>query len=492
MHPVKLTRAAGLVFLVLALAYAYFYMEPGSNGNTRLALTMAMVKDGTLNIDKYIASGYTTGDLALYQGKYYIDKAIGSSVLGAAAYYPIYNVLGWFGVTLVMAQEKHLLTLLVIGLPAAVAGTLMFMVGEYLSKSRFRAFVATLAVGLGTMYFPFSAIYFGHVLAASLLFGAFFIIFLIKIQPLRTRTLYLCTFLAGLLLGLAFLTDMTTAVVILPLAAYYFYVLWTRKLLRRALAWVFPALGGLAPILLMVAYNLQVYGVPFVTGYEYLWNPAFKEGMAQGIMGIGLPKLPVLFYETFHPAQGLFWQSPVLIMALVGGFFMLRQKQFRAELAVAAFACVAYLLLNAGYYMWWGGHSFAPRNILPMLPFLSLPLVFVPRKAFPAVILLTVVSVAQMGIVAASGTGVTDDNYMELSSKGFFEYSSIYNYCLQKLIAGQFTWNMGSDFFGLKGWASLLPLSIVVSGASLGMAFFSARSGQNPGSNVEKFAPRDQ
>ncbi len=475
----KVSRAAILVFFVLALAYAYFYLDPGSNGNTRLALTMAIVKDGSLNIDKFIASGYNTGDLAFYQGKYYIDKAIGSSVLGVVAYYPIYSVLGWFGKALNVAQESHLLTLLVIGLPSAVAGTLMFMLCEYLSKSRFRAFIATLAIALGTIYFPFSAIYFGHVLAASLLFGAFFIIFLLKIQPVRPKILVLCTFLIGLLLGLAFLTDMTTAVVILPLGAYYFYVLWSRKLLRRVAAWVPPALGGLTPIMVMVAYNLQVYGAPFASGYEYLWNPAFKAGMAQGIMGIGLPKLPVLFYETFHPALGIFWESPVLLMALVGGFFMWRQKQYRAELAVATFACIAYLLLNAGYYMWWGGRSVGARNLIPMLPFLCLPLIFVPRKIFPIVIGLTFVSVAQMGLVAAGGIGAPDGIFSQLSSIGFLEYNPIYDYCLRQLMAGKFLWNIGNDFFGLKGWVSLLPITIVVLGATIGMAFFPSRSGQN-------------
>ncbi len=472
----KFTKAAALVFFVLALAYGYFYQDPAYNGNTRLALTMSIVKQGRLNIDDIISKpGYKTGDLATYDGKFYTDKAIGSSVLGAVVYYPIYRLLGHYRIFLSVPDEKHLLTFLIIGLPSAIAGTLIFILGEYLSKSRFRAFIVTLAIALGTMSFPFSVIYLGHQLAAVFLFGAFFFIFLIKTLPDPARLKIYPVFLIGLLLGLALLTDLTTAVVVLPLVIYYLYVLWTRKLLKQVTAWIIPTLGGLIPILVMVAYNLQVYHVPFASGYQYLFDPFYKAGMAKGVMGIELPKLSVLFYETLHPAQGIFWQSPVIIMALVGGFFMLRTKQLRVELAVAAIACAAYLLLNAGYFLWWGGHSFTARQIAPMMPFLCLPLTFVPKKIFPVVIVLTFVSVAQMGIVAATQALIPDEFIAKISSSGFFYYSTIYSYCFKELIAGHLAWNLGQAVFGLKNWVSLVPLAAIVSGATFLMAFYPAR-----------------
>lgn len=471
----KLSKAALLVFAVLTLTYAYFYQDPQANGNTRIALTMAIVKEGRLNIDYFISHGYTTGDLATYGGKYYADKAIGSSVLGAVVYFPIYRVLRHFRITLSIPQEKQLLTFLITGLPSAIAGTLMFILCEYLSKSRFRAFIVTLAIALGTMCFPYSVIFFGNQLAASFLFGAFFAIFQLKIQPDPARFRNLHTFLIGLLLGLAFLTDYTTAIVILPLAAYYFYVLRSRVLLRQATAWVMPVLGGLIPILVLAAYNIRVYGAPFTSGYQYLYDPTFRAATAQGFMGIGLPRLDVLFYETFHPAKGIFWQSPVLLMAFVGAYYMLRQKLYRAELAVAAFACIAYLLLNAGYFEWWGGHALSVRLVVPMLPFLCLPLVFVPKRLFPIVIVLTFISVAQMGIVAASRITIPDDAVAKIPTSGFFAYTEIYDYCLQQLTAGKFAWNIGNAVFGLKTWVSLLPISLTVFGATFVMAFFPSR-----------------
>ncbi len=486
----KFTKAAAIVFVVVALTYAYFYQDPGDNGNTRLALTMAIVKEGRLNTDTFssVAGGYPSNDGATYQGKDYTDKAIGSSVLGAVVYYPIYTVLHLFGRELSVPDTKHLLTFLVIGLPSAVLAALIFMVCEFLSKSRFRAFIVTMAISLGTMCFPFSVIFFGHQLAASFLFGGFFLIFQVKTQPDPLKINYFITFLIGLLLGLAFLTELTTAVIVAPLVVYFLYVLWTRKLIRRPALWVVPAVGGLIPIMLMVAYNIAVFNAPFASGYEYLVDPVFRAGMANGIMGIQKPSLHVLFYETLFPADGILWQSPVLIMAGVGGYFMVRRKQFLAEFAIATFAFVAYMLMNAGYFMWWGGWSFGIRLVIPMLPFLCLPLIFVPKKLFPLVIGLTFISVVQMGIVAASNVRVPDGPFLILDQFDFFQYSAIYSNCLQQLISGNFAWNLGQALLGLKNWVSLLPISIILSGATAFMAFFPSRLDRSAQSQVERLA----
>jgi hypothetical protein len=127
--------------------------------------------------------------------------------------------------------------------------------------------------------------------------------------------------------------------------------------------------------------------------------------------------------------------------------------------------------------MWWGGFSFGPRQITPMLPFLCLPLIFVPRRLFPFVILLTIVSVFQMGIVAASTIRVPDDYFIKIARLSYFQYTAIYSYCLKQLLEGNYAWNLGQALFGLKNWASLIPISLIVLSASLLMAF---NPGQRP------------
>jgi hypothetical protein len=406
----KYTKRALLVFVLLAFMYGYFYQDPKANGNSRLDLIFAIVQEGRLTIDSYYdTKGTTTIDRAYINGHYYSDKAIGTSILGVLFYAPMYLLMKLTGHGLDLMHLKYILTFLVIAIPSAFAGSLVYVLCETISGSRLRAYLATLAVALGTMVLPFSATFFGHQLAGALLFTSFFLIFNLKFVPdLRYKPDYL--FLIGFLLGAAFLTEYTTAVIILPLALYYCY------LLREKLSWrwirstiVPPVLGASIPMVILMIYNSLAFGNPFSIGYEHLGNQ-FQESMSQGFMGISWPRLEVLFYLTFHPAHGLFWQSPVLLMAMVGFFSLWRDKRYRLEGIIVLIAFISLLLINAGYFMWWGGYSFGPRHLIPMLLFLAIPLVLVPRRLIPLVIILAVISIGQM-LIPLAGSILPPDNY---------------------------------------------------------------------------------
>jgi hypothetical protein len=141
-----------LVFVVLAFGYTYFHQDPSWNGNTRLGLTFAMVREGRVTIDSYYArSGTKTGDTSFFNGHYYSDKAPGSSILGALMYLPFNAVERLGGFELSVGFLKHWLTVLTIGLPSALAGTLMYLLARAVVGNRLYAFIATLAIALGTM-----------------------------------------------------------------------------------------------------------------------------------------------------------------------------------------------------------------------------------------------------------------------------------------------------------------------------------------------------
>jgi hypothetical protein len=453
----KYTKRALLVFLLLAFMYGYYYQNPGANGNSRIGLIFAIVQERRLTIDSYYnTQGTETIDRAFLNGHYYSDKAIGTSIIGALFYAPMYMFMKLTGYELSLLQIKYILTFVVVGLPSAFAGSLVYVLCETISGSRLRAYLATLAVTLGTMCLPFSAIFFGHQLAGALLFISFFLIFNLKLVPdLRQKPAYL--FLIGFLLGAAFLTEYTTAVIILPLGLYYCYIL------RERLSWRWirltilpPVLGPFITMIILMIYNTLAFGNPFTIGYEHLGNQ-FQESMSQGFLGISWPRLDVLFYLTFHPAQGLFWQSPVLLMAMVGFIYLWRDKRYRLEGIIVLIAFISYLLINAGYYMWWGGWSFGPRHLIPMLLFLSIPLVLVPRRLIPLVIILAIISIGQMFIPLAGKILVPDDYFDQIDHLKFFGYSSIYSYSWQQLLDGNFTTNLGEKLFGLKKWMIFLP-----------------------------------
>jgi 4-amino-4-deoxy-L-arabinose transferase-like glycosyltransferase len=462
----KYSKRALLVFVLLAFMYGYYYQDPEANGNSRIDLIFAIVQEGRLTIDSYYnAEGLKTIDIAFLNGHYYSDKAIGTSIIGAIFYAPMYMFMKLTGHGVSLLRIKYLLTFMVVGLPSAFAGSLVYVLCETMSGSRLRAYLATLAVALGTMCLPFSAIFFGHQLAAALLFCSFFLIFQLKLKPnLRQKRGYL--FLIGFLLGTAFLTEYTTPVIIFPLGLYYLYILRERWSFRWIRSIIVPfVLGASIPVVILMIYNTLCFGNPFSIGYEHLANQ-YQTLMSQGFLGIGLPRLNVLFFLTFHPAHGLFWQSPVLLMAMVGFYYLWRDKRYRLEGVIVMFAFISYLLINSGYAMWWGGASFGPRHLIPMLLFLSIPLVLVPRRLIPLVIILAVISIGQMFIPLAGRMLVSDNYFIETAHLKFFGYSSIYSNSLQQLLKGYFAYNLGEKLFGLKKWMILLPNVLAILAAT--------------------------
>ena len=462
--PRQVRKDALIIFCLLAFVYAYFYQDSGWNGNSRFGLIFAVVREGRLTIDSFHNKGDTkTLDKAYFNGHYYSDKAIGPSLVGAVLYAPMYWVKQTFN-RLGQSTAKIILTYLVIGLPSAIAGSLLYILCLYLSGSRLRAFLVTLMITLGTMYFPYSLSFFSHQFSSSLLFSAFFMIFFLKEKPEIWKNWHF--FLIGLLLGMALISEYPTAIIILALIIYYFTIFWRNPSYRRFRPIGLTMLGGAIPVLLQLVYNKLCFGNFLSTGYANLSNPYFNSSMGQGVMGIHLPDLKVLFYMTLHPTMGLFWESPFLLFSIIGAVFIFRERRYRMEAILAIWIIGSYLVIMSGYYMWWGGYSLGPRHLIPMLPFFCILLIFIPKRLTWPFVVLGLVSIGQMIIAAASDINVPDTMVDEIADLGFFQYSHIYSYCLQQLEKGKFAWNLGQQFLGLKTWSSLIPFLVVIGGVT--------------------------
>lgn len=458
-------KDALIVFCFLAFFYAYFYHDAGTNGNSRYSLIFAFVRDRHLYIDDYYRRyGSQTGDIAYLNGHYYSDKAIGLTVIGAIVYEPFYWMKRISNHPS-MDPTKIAMTFLVIGLPSAVAGSLMYILCFIWSKSRFRAFLVTMTITLGTMCFPYSSVFFSHQLTASLLFCAFVMIVLLKEMPEITRNGYL--FLIGLLLGWALISEYPTALIILAMVVYYFSIVWRNPAFRhwRSLGW--PMIGGAIPVLLMLVYNKLCFNNFFSIGYKNLVDPYFQSEMAKGLMGIQWPNLRILFYTTLHPMMGIFWQSPALLLAIIGAIYMIWKRIYREEAILATWMIGSYLVIMSGYFLWWGGGSLGPRHLIPILPFFCVLLTFIPKRLNWLFVVLSLASIGQMIIATASEFLGTGSIALKIGTMGFFDYSIIYNYCLKSLIAGTFAHNWGNEFLNLHSWSILIPLVVALAGIAI-------------------------
>ena len=228
---------------------------------------------------------------------------------------------------------------------------------------------AAITLGLGTIVMTFAAEYFSHVVAATLGFAAFALLFREREGPARIGLVGAAGLLAGLAVSFEYPLGLLGAIL------FAYAVARPRLRLRRAGAYAAGAALGAAPAL---AFNLWALSSPLRFAYSHAVAVQGFTGHAQlglnssGFFGIDLPR-PGAAVDLLIASRGLLTLTPVLVMGVVGAI-MIRRRGHAAEAAVIGAVGIAYFLYNAGYWLPFGGGSPGPRFLIPALPFLAIGL----------------------------------------------------------------------------------------------------------------------
>jgi hypothetical protein len=356
-----------LLFAVLFVTFAYFFhAEAGWNVNSRICLTYALVEKRAFAIDNYQRiEALKTEDLAFFDGHYYSDKIIGTSLLGAAPMTVLHLISRAIGRDFSWNVKRYVVTTFSVSLLGALAGVVLYRLLLFFGASAAGAFFLVLAFVFGTQVFSVSTVFLSY--APALCFEILSYAVLAKHREgLDSRRL----FIAGLALGAALLCEYTVGIVAVGLSVYAMFHLKQ----KRSIVWYW--LGAAVPLLPFLGYTMASFGRPTIP-YQYSVNPEFKEGMSQGFQGIVGFNPAVLYYITIHRYRGLFYHSPFLALAVWGWIAMWRDPNRRSDAMLSISMTAAYLVFNASYYMWWGGWTNGPRHLIPALPFLVGPLTWV-------------------------------------------------------------------------------------------------------------------
>lgn len=376
------------LFVLLLASCAYFFPRWAVWGaNTKLDLMMAIVDQGTLSIEDYYQN---TGDYALYRGVHYSDKAPGTSFLGVP-FYAVFKMVartslvddliarlsanaamidtlreggtGLLRDKVYFAMAMTFVTFFVASVPSALLGVLIYRFLRYFTPKTFPRVLVATVYGLATMAFPASQTL-DRQLVAALTFSAFYLLFRIKQDELNCCWLWL----VGFLMGWSAITDYPSGLILLGLFVYALFAIRDKK---RLLALVG---GGAPPVLLAMLYNYTCFNTPLPTGYFY--SELYTDLHYTGFLSLTYPKLDALWGLTFSPFRGLFYRSPFLLLAVPGFWFMIRDRVYRAEMYMCLWAVVSFLLFNSSSAMWWGGNRPGPTYLIPMVPYMSIPITY--------------------------------------------------------------------------------------------------------------------
>jgi len=334
------------LFLLAIYLLTYSGDIHSSDGLSMLSVTESLVKRGDYDTNQILWMGLQQGTFGRGR-ELYSRKGIGTSLAALP--------LAWLG--LIVPFWGFVQTTLLLNVAVtALTGLLVFLYLQRLGHSWEVGLVVTVLFGLGTMAWPYSKYFFSEPLTGLALLATAYLLLRFR-ETQATGDLAL----AGTSLGLAIATRLATAAIApLFLLLLLAYSLSDRVSYRRLI----PFLAAfLLPLilwgLLLGGYNYLRFGNPLTTGY--LPQESFRTPLLTGLAGL-----------LISPGRGLFLYCPIFLLILPA--FPIFLGRHRIEGAFSLSLVTIYILLYSKWFMWHGGFAWGPRFLVPIIPFLVIPL----------------------------------------------------------------------------------------------------------------------
>jgi len=514
------------ILALIFICYGYFtYIWPGywnTNEYSRIFLTRALIDRQKLYIDDIIVL-HNTLDKSFHEGHFYTNKAPGSSLIAAPAYLILRLAEISFRFQLSEEWVLYLIKLICLSALSAALLSLLFKFWGYISLIFPIRESMLIVYALGTLVWPYSTLYYGHLLAGFALLLGFLILF--DARNLIRGTAEIVE--AGFFCGVAFLIEYPTLIISLVIFLYATAVFKNKKALFYLIAgavavyyiatyfddivvflyerlgrfippprppvpgakpdlhpsprFFIPLLyalgvlyllllvwkarvlflflfGLLVPVGVALFYHNRCFGGPFNFPYFYETYSEFAEAHKLGIAGVTSPSFAPALKLLVSPFRGIFYYSPILLLALPGIVAMLKDREWRKEGAAIGLASIGYLLFNSAFSDWEGGWSMGARHLTPLIPFLMTAVMYLAAKSGAGARRLFALIAAPLGTISIvfMALGVSTFPYFPK------EFSNpLYDLGARFLLEGKFAPNAGG-FFGLTGLLSLLPLAAIL------------------------------
>ena len=219
--------------------------------------------------------------------------------------------------------------------------------------------IAAIMLGIGSTLWPYSKTFFREPLACL-----FILLAALSMERWRGRRYRSFAYLVASILSLAaaFLTKEAVIFALPALALIVFPSLKFPKQLVRGLFILFLAL-----IMGLVLTTIFAGSLPLAQAYEVIGGVLHRTASQIATAHLAL-------HTYLLSVGGSVWgTSPVLVLAFAGIVILYRQQRYRYPLAILVLTfsfSVGYAILRGEH--WFGGLSWPPRFLLPIIPFLML------------------------------------------------------------------------------------------------------------------------
>ena len=369
-------RIIGLYAILALLIIPVFPHFLSPNEFSRWIVDAALFDEHSLDVAHInTLFGNRIEDLSRAGGRTLSNKAPAQSVMGLPAFALARLVTGPAGPNNVRVTLTAM-RLLSSTVPLVALALLMLSAASRLGADDASLAWMTAVLLFATPLFAYGMLLFSHALAGFALFGAWMFLF-VEERPV----------IAGVLMGLAVLTEYTSAAV-----AILFLICLAIGSRKRLVGFI---AGGVPFLAALLIYNQVAFGNPFNLSYTFNELADYRDLARGGFLGIHVPSLRILAQQLFDTNRGLLLLSPVLLCALSGGA--------RRKLAPAAFwsligAPIVMIVLLSGYPYWHGGWGIGARYLMPAVPFIVFLMAF-SELSFGAAVL-TGMSIAAVTLIS--------------------------------------------------------------------------------------------
>jgi hypothetical protein len=338
-----------LIYLLTASVLNFYHVDAGK---LHVEVTRSLIERFDLSVPAGI--GIRGAD-----GRYYSWLGIGFAML-AAPFYLIGKLIGapasfFFAISSVINQ-----------LFSAATVVLIFLFSVRLGYSKRASILISVLYGLATFAWPLSKEPFDHVVETF--FVLLSVYFMYRYIPDR-KTLYIL--LSGTFLGIAFITRLTSILVVPPLFIMAIVSYLKRHDLKSTAMLITKdiflfSLAFLPFIALNLWYNYYRFGSAFETAYQLIAIRTKIDFFSGTTLLTGLGGFLI------SPGKGFFFYSPVAILF----FFSIKPFLKKHFFLGVSFILImlSYLLLLSKYIIWHGDWAWGPRYVLVTTPLLIIPI----------------------------------------------------------------------------------------------------------------------